>query len=66
MSNFAFLQAELGSRRGMCKMGHFVNKYCKMSFNDLKTCPKMVLKHSSFWILKSTVNTIQSFKLAHL
>nr|AKQ22661.1 hypothetical protein [Planktothrix paucivesiculata PCC 9631] len=37
-----------------------------MSFNDLKTCPKMVLKHSSFWILKSTVNTIQSFKLAHL
>ncbi|MEY3222014.1 MAG: hypothetical protein RLZZ203_870, partial [Cyanobacteriota bacterium] len=24
MSNFAFLQAELGSRRGMCKMGHFV------------------------------------------
>jgi hypothetical protein len=38
-------------------------KDCKMSFNDLKTCPKMVLKHSSFWILKSTVNTIQYFVL---
>lgn len=55
----------MGDRRDTCKLGHFVNKYCRKCLIDLRNSPKMIQSKSKICTGKISVQPKLSLTLAY-